>query len=165
MLSLAVLTVVTMIVLQLLVLIVAMLFVYPHSNLAAVAQKPILLLVSQFLIYAAVAAGMVMLVEGKYHVAFWPAIKWKWPQSGAWKFLGLGAGMLIVLGTLQSVLPMPKRASVDDFFAQLDDAVPGVGPVHLQSTLAHFMQPSLPSLPSHAFVHDEVRLGCAHRLL
>ena len=33
--------------------------------------------VPQFLIYGAVAACMVMLVEGKYHVPFWPTIRWK----------------------------------------------------------------------------------------
>lgn len=116
------LTVVTMIVLQLLVLLVAMAFIYPHSNLAAVAQKPILLLVSQFLIYGVVAAGMIMLVEGKYHVAFWPAVKWNWPQSGQWKLLGLGAVMLIGLGALQSLLPMPKDTPFEHLFDRPRDA-------------------------------------------
>ena len=156
MLLLAVLTVVTMIVLQLLVLIVAMLFVYPHSNLAAVAQKPILLLVSQFLIYAAVAAGMVMLVEGKYHVAFWPAIKWKWPQSGAWKFLGLGAGMLIVLGTLQSVLPMPKDTPFEHLFDRPRDA-------YLLAIIAVSMGPLMEELFFRGFMYPVLarRMGVA----
>ena len=115
------LTLVAMLVLQLLVLFGAVWFIYPHSTLAAVAQKPILLLVSQFLIYAVVAAGMVMLVEGKYHVAFWQAIRWNWPQSG-WKLLAIGAGMMIVLGMLQSLLPMPKDTPFEHLFDRPRDA-------------------------------------------
>ena len=115
------LTLVAILVLQLLVIFGAVWFVYPHSTLAAVAQKPILLLVSQFLIYAVVAAGMVMLVEGKYHVAFWPAIRWNWPRSG-WKLLAIGAGMMISLGMLQSLLPMPKDTPFEHLFDRPRDA-------------------------------------------
>ena len=115
------LTLVAMLVLQLLVIFGAVWFVYPHSTLAAVAQKPILLLVSQFLIYAVVAAGMVMLVEGKYHVAFWQAIRWNWPRS-EWKLLAIGAGMMIVLGSLQSLLPMPKDTPFEHLFDRPRDA-------------------------------------------
>jgi membrane protease YdiL (CAAX protease family) len=115
------LTLVAMLVLQLLVIFGAVWFVYPHSNLADVAQKPILLLVSQFLIYIAVAAGMVMLVEGKYRVAFWQAIRWNWPQS-EWKLLGLGAVMLFTLGLLQSLLPMPKDTPFEHLFDRPRDA-------------------------------------------
>jgi membrane protease YdiL (CAAX protease family) len=115
------LTIVAMLVLQLLVIFGAVWFVYPHSTLAAVAQKPILLLVSQFLIYGAVAAGMVMLVEGKYHVAFWQAIRWNWPRSG-WRLLALGAGMMIVLGMLESLLPLPKDTPFEHLFDRPRDA-------------------------------------------
>jgi membrane protease YdiL (CAAX protease family) len=120
-LLIAVLTFLTMLVLQMLVIVGALWLVYPHSNLAAVAQKPILLLLSQFLIYGAVAACMVMLVEGKYHVAFWPAIRWNWPRS-EWKLLGIGAAMLIVLGLLQSLLPMPKDTPFEHLFDRPRDA-------------------------------------------
>jgi membrane protease YdiL (CAAX protease family) len=115
------LTIVATLVLQLLVIFGAVWFVYPHSTLAAVAQKPILLLVSQFLIYGAVAAGMVMLVEGKYHVAFWQAIRWNWPRSG-WRLLALGAGMMIVLGMLESLLPLPKDTPFEHLFDRPRDA-------------------------------------------
>src|SRR6266700_4485682 len=115
------LTLVAMLGLQLLVIFGAVWFVYPHSNLALVAQKPILLLVSQFLIYAVVAAFMIMLVQGKYHVAFWQAIRWNWPQS-QWKLLGLGAAMLFTLGMLQSLLPMPKDTPFEHLFDRPRDA-------------------------------------------
>ncbi len=122
---------------------------YPHSNLAAVAQKPILLLVSQFLIYGVVAAGMIMLVEGKYHVAFWPAMKWNWPRSGQWKLLGLGAVMLIGLGALQSMLPMPKDTPFEHLFDRPRDAyllaiiAVSLGPLMEELFFRGFMYPVL----------------------
>jgi membrane protease YdiL (CAAX protease family) len=120
-LLIAVLTFVTMIVLQLVTPVVAMWLWYPHETWLQVAQKPGLLLVSQFMIYAVVAACMVMLVEGKYHVPFWPAIRWNWPQSG-WKWLALGGATLIVLGMLESLLPMPKDTPFQHLFDRPRDA-------------------------------------------
>ncbi len=150
------LTVVTMIVLQLLVLLVAMAFIYPHSNLAGVAQKPILLLVSQFLIYGVVAAGMIMLVEGKYHVAFWPAVKWNWPRSGQWKLLGLGAVMLLGLGALQSMLPMPKDTPFEHLFDRPRDA-------YLLAIIAVSLGPLMEELFFRGFMYPVIarRMGVA----
>jgi hypothetical protein len=106
-LLIAVLTFVTMLVLQVVVIVGALWLVYPHSTFGVVAQKPILLLLSQFLIYIAVALCMAMLVEGKYHAPFWQAIRWNWPRS-EWKLLALGALMMMGLAMLESLLPMPK---------------------------------------------------------
>jgi hypothetical protein len=121
-----------------------------------VAQKPILLLVSQFLIYGVVAAGMVMLVEGKYHVAFWPAVKWNWPQSGIWKLLGLGAVMLIGLGALQSLLPMPKDTPFEHLFDRPRDA-------YLLAIIAVTLGPLMEELFFRGFMYPVVarRMGVA----
>ena len=115
------LTIVAMLVLQILVVFGALWLVYPHLSFAEVAQKPILLLGSQFLIYIAVAACMVMLVEGKYHAPFWQAIRWNWPRS-QWQLLMLGAVMLLALGLLQSILPMPKDTPFEHLFDRPRDA-------------------------------------------
>jgi membrane protease YdiL (CAAX protease family) len=142
------LTFVAMLVLQLLVIFGALWFVYPHSNLAVVAQKPILLLVSQFLIYAVVAACMVMLVEGKYHVAFWSAIRWNWPRS-EWRLLALGAVMLFALGMLQSLLPLPKDTPFEHLFDRPRDAyllaiiAVSIGPLLEELFFRGFMYPVL----------------------
>jgi len=147
-LLIAVLTFLTTLVLQMVVIVGALWLVYPHANLAAVAQKPILLLLSQFLIYAAVAACMVMLVEGKYHVAFWRAIRWNWPRS-EWKLLGIGAAMLIVLGLLQSLLPMPKDTPFEHLFDRPRDAyllaiiAVSLGPMMEELFFRGFMYPVL----------------------
>ena len=101
-LLIASLTFVTMIVLQLGVTFGAHALWYRHESLTDVAQKPILLMVSQFLLYIAVAACMVAVVEGKYHVAFWPAIRWNWPRS-QWKMLALGALVLLSLNFLGQI--------------------------------------------------------------
>jgi membrane protease YdiL (CAAX protease family) len=111
----------TMLVLQIVVIVGAIWLAYPHSNFADVAQKPILLLLSQFLIYIAVAACMVLLVEGKYHVPFWRAIRWNWPGS-EWKWLGLGAIMLFGLSMLENLLPMPKDTPFEHLFDRPLDA-------------------------------------------
>ncbi|MGC1448952.1 MAG: type II CAAX endopeptidase family protein [Candidatus Sulfotelmatobacter sp.] len=147
-LLIAALTFVTMLVLQLLVIMGAGWLVYPHSNLAMVAQKPILLLVSQFLIYAAVAGCMVMLVEGKYHVPFWRAIRWNWPRS-EWKLLAVGAAMLVTLGMLQNLLPMPKDTPFEHLFDRPRDAyllaiiAVSLGPLMEELFFRGFMYPVL----------------------
>jgi len=120
-LAIAGLALVTMLVLQFMVLLGAHWFVYPRASLAEVAQKPILLLLSQFLIYLAVAACMILLVEGKYHVAFWPAIRWNWPRS-EWTPLGLGVLLFLGLALLQNFLPMPKDTPFEHLFDRPRDA-------------------------------------------
>jgi hypothetical protein len=110
-----------MLVLQVVVIVGALWLVYPHSSFGVVAQKPILLLLSQFLIYIAVALCMAMLVEGKYHAPFWQAIRWNWPRS-EWKLLGLGAVMLMGLAMVESLLPMPKDTPFEHLFDRPLDA-------------------------------------------
>ncbi len=120
-LLIALLTFMTMVVLQLGIPVLAMWAWYPHEKWLAVAQKPSLLLIEQFLIYAAVAALMAMLIEGKYHVPFWRTIRWNWPRAG-WKFLALGGVTLIVLGMLERVLPMPKETPFERLFDRPRDS-------------------------------------------
>lgn len=142
------LTLVTMLVLQLVVLIAAQVFIYPGLNLGEVAQKPILLLVSQLLIYIAVAFCMIALVEGKYHVPFGRAIRWNWPRSG-WKLLALGAAMLLALSLLQNLLPMPKDTPFEHLFDRPRDAyllsiiAVSIGPLMEELFFRGFMYPVL----------------------
>lgn len=153
------LTFATMLVLQTLVIVGALWLVYPHSSLGAVAQKPILLLLSQFLIYAAVAACMVMLVEGKYHVPFWQAIRWNWPHS-EWKMLALGAAMFFMLGLLQALLPMPKDTPFEHLFDSPRDA-------YLLAIIAVSLGPLMEELFFRGFMYPVVarRMGVAWGIL
>ncbi len=112
---------VTILVSQFAILFGAHFFVYPGTPLSVLAQKPLLLLVSQFIIDAIVALFLVLLVEAKYHVRFWPAIRWNWPAQ-EWKWLGYGVVMLLVLSMLENILPMPKDTPFDKLFARPRDA-------------------------------------------
>jgi membrane protease YdiL (CAAX protease family) len=120
-LQIAFLTIVTLIFLQLVLILSANRFVYRHSSFRAVSQKPMLALLSEFLAYIAVAIYMVALVEGKYHVGFWQAIRWNWSGGAAVKRLGLGV-LMVGLDLLGRFLPMPRSVPFDQFFARTTDA-------------------------------------------
>jgi CAAX protease family protein len=108
-------------VLQVAILFGARRFVYPHSALRDLAQKPVLAILAQLLAYIVVAIFMVLLVEGKYHVRFWQAIRWNWPTNKSFMLLGLGV-LTVSLDLLSHFLPMPKTTPFEQFFAHPLDA-------------------------------------------
>jgi membrane protease YdiL (CAAX protease family) len=112
---------ITILVSQFAILFGAHFFVYPRAPLAVLAQKPLLLLVSQVVIDAIVALFLFLLVEAKYHVRFWRAIRWNWPAQ-VWKWLGFGVVMLLALSMLENILPMPKDTPFEKLFARPRDA-------------------------------------------
>ena len=120
-LQIAFLTIVTLIVLQLVLILGANRFVYRHSSFRVVSQKPILALLSEFLAYIGVAIYMIALVQGKYRVRFWQAIRWNWSAGAAPKLLGLGV-LMVGLDLLGRFLPMPRSVPFDQFFARPTDA-------------------------------------------
>jgi membrane protease YdiL (CAAX protease family) len=91
----------------------------PRSGGKGDAALPAIL--AQFLAYVVVATYMVTLVEGKYRVAFWPAIRWNWPRS-QWKMLSLGVLVLLAVSLLGRFLPMPKSTPFEDLFTRPLDA-------------------------------------------
>jgi membrane protease YdiL (CAAX protease family) len=115
------LALVTIIVSQLGILIGAHYLLYPHVKLIDLAQRPILLLISQFVLYGAVFAYLFLLVEGKYHQPFWRAIRWNWPRQ-VWAMLAIGAATFLVLAMLSTLLPMPKDTPFDKLFENQRDA-------------------------------------------
>jgi membrane protease YdiL (CAAX protease family) len=149
------LTVVTMVALQLAVLLAAHWLWFPQESLADVSKKSILLIASQFLLYIPVAACMVALVEGKYHVGFWQAIGWNWPRS-EWKLLALGGAMFFALDLLQSVLPMPTDTPFEHLFDQPRDA-------YLLSIIAVTLGPLMEELFFRGFMYPVLarRMGAA----
>ncbi len=115
------LTLATMLISQFALLFGTHYFLYPRISLVDLAQWPILLLLSQFLIDGALVIYLLALVEGKYHAGFGAAIRWNWPKA-EWKLLFLGAGMLLALNLLESFLPMPKDTPFEKLFARPRDA-------------------------------------------
>ena len=115
------LALVTILASQALILFGAHFLFYRRVPLTDLAQQPLLLLVSQFVIDAAVAVYLFLWIEGKYRVRFWQAIRWNWPTAG-WRLLALGAVMLFVLSMLENLLPMPKDTPFEKLFASPRDA-------------------------------------------
>lgn len=115
------LTIVTLMVAELLTVLAARLFVYHDVAFRDLVQKPSLALLGEILGYIAVAAFMIMLVEGKYHAPFWKAIHWNWRSQAVPKFLGLGV-LTVSLDMLGRYLPMPKTTPFEQFFSKPSDA-------------------------------------------
>jgi len=120
-LQIAGLTLFTLFMAQLLIVLGARHFAFPHANWLEVAQKPSLALLSELLTYVAVALYMILLVEGKYHARFWQAIRWNWPGIAGVSFAGIGV-LMLGLDLLGRFLPMPKSTPFDEFFAHPSDA-------------------------------------------
>ena len=115
------LTLATIFVSQFAILFGAHYLFYPHSSLMELAQRPLLLLISQYVIDLAVVIYLLLLIEGKYHAPFRSAIRWSWPRN-AWGLLLTGAFMLLVLSMLENLLPMPKDTPFDKLFSRPRDA-------------------------------------------
>lgn len=148
----AALTFVFIVVLQIGEVTIAQWIWYPRESWLEVAQKlgqtPVLLIVSTLLIYIPLALLMVLLVEGKYHVPFWRAIRWNWPQW-EWRLLGLGAVLLLGLNLLGNLLPMPKDTPFEHLFDRPRDAyllsiiAVSLGPLMEELFFRGFMYPVL----------------------
>jgi CAAX protease family protein len=94
---------------------------YPRASLTELSQKPALMLLSQLLLYGVLALYMVLLVGGKYHARFWPAIRWNWPGIAGVSFVGVGV-LMLGFDILGRFLPMPKTTPFDQFFDRPFDA-------------------------------------------
>jgi CAAX protease family protein len=120
-LQIAGLTLLTIFVVQILIVLGAHQFAYPHENWLDVAQKPALALLSELLAYIAVALYMILLVQGKYRTGFWQAIRWNWPGVAGFSMVGIGV-LMLGFDVLGKFLPMPKETPFDQFFATPADA-------------------------------------------
>jgi uncharacterized protein len=115
------LTFATIFVSQFAILFGAHYFLYPRVSLMDLAQRPILLLISQYVIDVSVVIYLVLLLQGKYNVSFAGAIRWRWPKN-VLRLLLLGGVMLLALSILENLLPMPKDTPFDKLFERPRDA-------------------------------------------
>jgi len=120
-LVIAALTLGILFIVQIVIVVGARHFAYPHASWVDVAQKPVLALISELLAYAVVAVYMILLVEVKYHTGFWRAIRWSWPGVAGASFLGVGV-LMLGLDMLGRFLPLPKTTPFDQFFDKPLDA-------------------------------------------
>jgi hypothetical protein len=142
----------SMFALQAIILFGARQYVYPAATLRDLTQKAVLAILAQLLAYIVVAIFMVALLEGKYHVRFWQAIRWNWPNAML-KFLGLGV-LTVALDFLGRFLPMPKNTPFEQFFARPLDA-------YLISVFAITVGPLMEELFFRGFLYPVIarRLG------
>jgi membrane protease YdiL (CAAX protease family) len=114
-LSIAFLTVASVVVFLFLLTYAGQRFLYPRLPVVEVAKFPLITLVAQLLAYVLVMAFMVTLVKRNRGRRFWQAIGWNWP--GNWPVYVL-AGFVLSIGlqALAHLLPMPKELPIDRFF-------------------------------------------------
>jgi uncharacterized protein len=120
-LLIAALTFLSMIVSQFGVTTVAHRFWFSNDSWRETFQKPIVLIISQCVLYVPVALSMIALIEGKYQTSFWQAVYWNWPRS-IWKMITIGAAMLLVLTVMENVLPAPKDTPFEHLLDRPRDA-------------------------------------------
>jgi CAAX protease family protein len=97
-----------------LVLVTAHLVFYKSTPLVKLGEVPEVVLFNMLLLYMVVFAAMYRIA--KLHAsAFWPAIRWNWPQSWLGFLVG-GAMLYVALAGLGQILPMPKHLPIDRFF-------------------------------------------------
>jgi len=158
-LLLTLLTVATIFVLNVSLVLFLQAFRWPRLGFAEVAlrvtQTPILIILSQLLVYIPVVVTMIVLVEGKYHVRFWEAVRWSWPRS-PWTYLGLGVLLFFALLLLESLLPMPQDTPFSHLFDRPRDA-------YLLMILAVAIAPLMEELFFRGFLYPVLarRLGAA----
>jgi membrane protease YdiL (CAAX protease family) len=148
-LLIAVAAVLSLIVVQVLAFAVAKNVSYPHLSwndaVPKFAHNALLAILVQFFAYIPLAIFMVALVEGKYRVRFWAAIRWNWPRS-RWKMLGLGALVLLSLNLLGHFLPMPQSTPFEELFSRPRDA-------YLMSVFAITLGPLMEELFFRGFLY------------
>jgi uncharacterized protein len=120
-LLIAALTFLSMIVSQFGVTTLAHRFWFPNDSWRETFQKPIVLIISQCVLYVPVALSMIALIEGKYQTSFWQAVYWNWPRS-IWKMITIGAAMLLVLTVMENLLPAPKDTPFEHLLDRPRDA-------------------------------------------
>jgi len=154
-----ILTAVTFVLAQLFVVPGLFRLAYPEATPMELMQKPALMLLSQLLLYAVMALFMVLLVEGKYHTRFWPAIRWNWPGVAGVSFVGMGV-LMLGFDILGRFLPMPKNTPFDQFFDRPFDA-------YLTAAFAVTLGPLMEELFFRGFLYPVVarRLGAVWGIL
>jgi hypothetical protein len=158
-LIIAALTLAAIFIVQLVIVVGAHRFVYPHESWLDVAQKPALALLSELLTYVVVVLYMVLLVQGKYRTRFWQAVRWNWPGIAAVSMVGVGV-LMLAFDVLGKFLPMPKETPFDQFFATPFDA-------YLTVAFAVSLGPLMEELFFRGFLYPVVarRLGAVWGIL
>jgi membrane protease YdiL (CAAX protease family) len=98
------------------VLLIARVWVYPHTALGEIARVPLVVVAGQSLAYLLILAYMYVLVtRERGRPDFLAAIHWKWPSNIA-VYVLVGFALSLALQGLAHFLPIPKELPIDSFF-------------------------------------------------
>jgi uncharacterized protein len=98
------------------VLLVAHLWIAPHSSIAALGRSPIITVAGQAVAYFLILAYMYVLVtRERCRPDFFSAIHWNWPNNVV-PYIVVGLVLSFALQLLAHLLPMPKGLPIDTFF-------------------------------------------------
>ena len=98
------------------VLLLARLWIYPHSSLGELSRIPLVVVAGQALSYLLILGYMYILVTRERHRPdFLAAMHWNWPAYPAF-YVFVGVMLSVALQILASRLPIPKNLPIDTFF-------------------------------------------------
>lgn len=119
---LVVLTIVALIAGVFAVVLIARVWIHPHSNIGDIVRIPLVAVAGQGLAYLLVFAYMYILVtRERRRPDFLNAIHWNWPSSPA-VYVLIGVVLSFALQILASRLPIPKNLPIDTFFSTPSEA-------------------------------------------
>ena len=97
-------------------LLVACIWVYPHTALGEIARVPLVSVAGQSLAYLLILAYMYVLVtRERRRPDFLAALHWNWPSNIA-VYVFAGFALSLALQALAHFLPIPKELPIDSFF-------------------------------------------------
>ncbi len=98
------------------VLLIARIWLYPHTGLGEIARVPLVVVAGQSVAYFLILAYMYVLVtRERRRPDFLAAIHWNWPSNIAVYVLA-GCALSLALQGLAHLLPIPKELPIDSFF-------------------------------------------------
>ena len=119
---LIVLTIVALIAGVLAVVLIARVWIYPHSAIGDIARIPLVAVAGQGVAYLLIFGYMYILVtRERRRPDFLTAIHWNWPSSPA-VYILIGIVLSVALQILASRLPIPKNLPIDTFFRTPSEA-------------------------------------------
>jgi uncharacterized protein len=119
---LVVLTIVALIAGVFAVVLIARVWIYPHSSIGDIARIPLVAVAGQGVAYLLAFGYMYILVtRERRRPDFLNAIHWSWPSSPA-TYVLIGVVLSFALQILASRLPIPKNLPIDTFFSTPSEA-------------------------------------------
>jgi membrane protease YdiL (CAAX protease family) len=92
------------------------------KSLGDLTRDALIIIPAQLLSYAIVFAFMYIVMTRVHHQPFWTAVRWNWPVRSWIGYVGIGAGLAILVPIISSHLPIPKSLPIDQMFRSPADA-------------------------------------------